>query len=288
MVGSDVRTDAGPGHRFTYADLLSGNFSVSRQLFERAGGFDEKLHCHEDYELGYRLIAAGARFQFVPAAAGWHHEHTDLARALGRKHDEGRADVALAQRYPKLAAALPLARPHTHLTRRGRLLRHLAVAHPAAGNSPTHCAGGCSAFWRRRGCARGGAVCWMTGCRYWSWRGVGESLGGASPDELTRAPETPPVLHALDLRGGLTHAAAEIDAVRPQGVSLQWGPLVIGTIAPEPGAEPLQGRHLRSLLRTRFAPAFRQTLALAHGETPPTSRGGTEQPHALAQLDDRR
>ena len=277
-----------PGHRFTYADLLSGNFSVSRQLFERTGGFDEKLHCHEDYELGYRLIAAGARFQFVPAAAGWHHEHTDLARALGRKHDEGRADVALAQRYPKLAAALPLARPHTHLTRRGRLLRHLAVAHPAAGDlADALCrrllgvleATRLRTRWRRLLDDR---------LSYWYWRGVGEALGGASPDELTRAPETPPFLHALDLQGGLTHAAAEIDAVHPQGVSLQWGSLVIGTIAPEPGAEPLQGRHLRSLLRTRFAPAFRQTLALAHGETPPTSRGGTEQPHALAQLDDRR
>ena len=128
----------------------------------------------------------------------------------------------------------------------------------------------------------------MTCCRYWYWRGVGESLGGRSPGELTRAPETPPVLHALDLQRGLIHAAAEIDAVRPKGLSLQWGPLVIGTIAPEPGTEPLQGRHLRSLLRTRFAPAFRQTLALAHGETPLASPGGTDQPHALAQLDDRR
>ena len=28
---------------------------------------------------------------------------------------------------------MPLARPHTHLTRRGRVLRHLAVAHPTRG-----------------------------------------------------------------------------------------------------------------------------------------------------------
>ena len=124
-----------PGHRFAYSDLLSGNFSVSRSLFERAGGFDETLRCHEDYELGYRLIAAGARFQFAPAAAGWHHEHTDLARALRRKRDEGRADVALARKYPKLAASLPLARPHTRLTRRGRVLRYLAVTHPAPGDT---------------------------------------------------------------------------------------------------------------------------------------------------------
>src|SRR5688572_25558902 len=168
------------------------------------------------------------------------------------------------------------------------MLRYLAVAHPAPGDVV-------EALYRRLlGVLE--ATRLRTRWRrllddllsYWYWRGVGESLGGASPGELTRASERPPVLHSLDLRVGLTDAAAEIDAVRPQGLSLQWGPLLIGTIAPEPGAEPLQGRHLRSLLRTRFAPAFRQALALAHGETLPTSRGGTEQPHALAQLDDRR
>jgi hypothetical protein len=168
------------------------------------------------------------------------------------------------------------------------MLRYLAVAHPAPGDVA-------EVLYRRLlGVLE--ATRLRTRWRrllddllsYWYWRGVGESLGGRSPRELTRVPETPPVLHALDLRRGLTHAAAEMDAVHPQGVSLQWGPLVIGAIAPEPGAEPLQGRHLRSLLRTRFAPAFRQTLALAHGETPPASRGGAEQPHPLAQLDDRR
>ena len=275
-----------PGHRFAYSDLLSGNFSVSRSLFERAGGFDETLHCHEDYELGYRLIAAGARFQFAPAAAGWHHEHTDLARALRRKRDEGRADVALARKYPKLTASLPLARPHTHLTRRGRVLRYLAVTHPAPGDtSEALCRqllGVLEAMrlrtrWRRLL----DDLLW-----YWYWRGVGDSLGD-DPAELPRAPETAPVLHALDLRPGLTHASSEIDAVRPQGLSLHWGSLVIGTVAPQPGAEPLQGRHLRSLLRTRFAAAFRETLALAHGERSPTGSGAT-QPHALARLDDRR
>jgi GT2 family glycosyltransferase len=275
-----------PGHRFTYSDLLSGNFSMSRQLFEQSGGFDETLHCHEDYELGYRLIAAGARFQFAPAATGWHHEHTDLARALRRKHDEGRADAALARRYPELRAVLPLARPITHLTRRGRLLRYLAVAHPRSGDAV-------EALCRRLlGVLEAARL--RTRWRrllddllsYWYWRGIGESPGGSSTSGLTPAPDASPALHALDLQRGLTQAAAEIDAVRPQGLSLRWGPLVIGTVPPEPGAEPLEGRHLRSLLRTRFITAFRQTLALAHGESV-TSGGAVEQPHALARLDDR-
>ena len=275
-----------PGHRFTYSDLLSGNFSLSRQLFERSGGFDETLHCHEDYELGYRLIAAGARFQFAPAAAGWHHEHTDLARALRRKHDEGRADVVLARRYPELTAVLPLARPTSHLTRRGRVLRHLAVAHPGLGDAVEALCRKLLGIletarlrtrWRRL---------LDDLLSYWYWRGIGESLGGSSASELMPASDASPALLALDLQRGLAHAVAEIDAVRPQGVSLRWGSLVIGTVPPEPGAEPLQGRHLRSLLRIRFMTVFRQTLALAHGE-PVTSGGAVEQPHALARLDDR-
>ena len=276
-----------PGHRFTYSDLLSGNFSLSRELFERSGGFDETLRCHEDYELGYRLITAGACFRFAPAAAGWHHEHTDLPRALRRKRDEGRADVALARRYPELIPALPLARPLTHLTRRGRLLRHLAVAHSGPGDA-------LEALCRKL-LARLEAARLRTRWRrllddllsYWYWRGVGEALGGTSASELTPAPDGSPALYALDLQRGLTHAAAEIDRVRPQALSLRWGSLVVGTVAPELWSEPLQGRHLRSLLRTRFITTFRQTLALAHGE-PVTNGGVAEQPHALARLDDRR
>jgi hypothetical protein len=34
-------------------------------------------------------------------------------------------------------------------------------------------------------------------------------------------------------------------------------------VAAQPGAEPLQGRHLPQLLRTRFAQRFAETLALA-------------------------
>ena len=62
-----------PGHRFSYKDLLSGNFSIRRSLFRQVGGFNERLPCHEDYELGFRLIRSGARLTFAEAAAGWHH-----------------------------------------------------------------------------------------------------------------------------------------------------------------------------------------------------------------------
>jgi GT2 family glycosyltransferase len=275
-----------PGHRFAYSDLLTGNFSLPRSLFERVGGFDETLHCHEDYELGYRLIAAGARFQFAPAAAGWHHECTDLARSLRRKRDEGRADVALAHRHPGLTPTLPLARPHTHLTRRGRVLRHLAVAYPTRGGiAEAVCRQMLSGLEALRLRIR-----WRLLLNdllsYWYMRGVAEALNGKL-GELPRAPKAMPVLHPLDLRPGLAHASAEIDSVRPEGLSLRWGSLVIGTVPPQPGAEPLQGRHLRSLLRTRFAAAFRGALALAYGERLPASRDSAAL-HELTRLNDAR
>jgi GT2 family glycosyltransferase len=273
-----------PGHRFGYSDLLSGNFSISRLLFDRAGGFDEELRCHEDYELGYRLIGAGARFRFAPAAAGWHHEHTDLARALRRKRDEGRADVALARRYPELAPVLPLSREDTHLTRRGRALRKLATAHPVTGDVvESMCrrlldgleAARLRTRWRRL---------LDDLLSYWYWRGVAESLPGGPSSDLQRSPEPAPVLYELDLRQGLDGASHEIDSVQPRGLRLRWGSFVIGTVPHEPGAERLQGRHLRALLRRRFAARFAETLALAHAGCPESAAAGT--PHGLSESPD--
>jgi hypothetical protein len=39
--------------------------------------------------------------------------------------------------------------------------------------------------------------------------------------------------------------------------------MAIATVPAEPGAEPLQGRHLPGLLRARFAQRFAETLQLA-------------------------
>lgn len=253
-----------PAHRFKYSDLLSGNFSLGSSLFARVGGFDEALRCHEDYELGLRLLQAGAKLQFSGAAAGCHHEHTDLARALTRKRDEGRADVALARRYAALAPALPLSRAQRHLTIRGRALTKLALASPVAGDVlvaacrsllPLLEAARLRTRWRRL---------LDDLLSYWYWRGVGEALAGLPVDTVRRA-AAPTGADAcdVDLQAGLHVAMRQIDRVAPAAMRLRWGRLAIATVPAEFGAEPLNGRHLRGLLRTTLAKRLAETLQLA-------------------------
>lgn len=259
-----------PGHRFAYSDLLSGNFSLSRALLSEVGGFDERLRCHEDYELGYRLIAAGAQMRFAAAAAGSHHEYTDLGRALRRKRDEGHADVALAHRHPALIPALPLSGDYGHLSRRGRTLMRMSRTRPAAGDALER-------LYR-------GMLPLLEGVRlrtrwrrlvddlllYWYWRGVGEAIDAASFDSLGVKAERAQAFHDVDLRAGLDAAARQIDDVRPEAIRLRWGPLVVGTLDAQAGAEPLQGRHLRSFLEGRFSRRLAEVMVLARLLRPPS------------------
>ena len=122
-----------PGHRYVYRDLLSGHFSIARSAFNALGGFDSTLRCHEDYELGYRVIESGMTLRFVPDAIAWHHERSDLTKLLRRKYDEGIADVQLLRRNPEMRDLLPLSRPLPHRAG-GRLLLRLAWERPALGD----------------------------------------------------------------------------------------------------------------------------------------------------------
>ena len=238
-----------PGHRFTYADVLTGNVSMPRALFEEAGRFDVSLRCHEDYELGYRLLRAGARFTFLPDAAGVHHERTDLRRSLARKRDEGVADVALARRHPELVAALPLSAARGG--RRRRALRRLALTRPRLGDAlePAMRAGlAALAVARRRTRWRHHLDDLLT---YWYWRGVGDALGGGPVPAVERRLDAAAPLE-IDLSEGPEAAMAAIDAAKPSSLRLLWAGVEVGTVPPEPWAEPLAGRHLPTLLARRF------------------------------------
>ena len=123
-----------PGHRFNYTDLLSGNFSIKTELFHQAGCFDANFICHEDYEFGVRLIKLDARLIFTPEALGYHYETTDLKKALDRKLEEGKADVALGEKYPELIESLLMTRLESYARIPSRIMRTLAFSTPRLGD----------------------------------------------------------------------------------------------------------------------------------------------------------
>jgi len=57
--------------------LISGNFSVSAEMLQQVGGFDENFTGWglEDVELGYRLHSKAARFVYEPNAVNYHQTH---------------------------------------------------------------------------------------------------------------------------------------------------------------------------------------------------------------------
>jgi glycosyltransferase involved in cell wall biosynthesis len=257
------------GCRYGYWNLLSGQFSLEADLFAQVGGFDPTLRCHEDYELGIRLINAGASFAFAADAVGYHHEETDLDRSMQRKFEEGRADVVIARRYPELCASLPLARFQTSTSSWNRRMRTLAFSQPV--RSERFAASLRRVLdlleWarlRRR---------WYTLLDklldYWYWRGAAQELG--SQQSLHRLLQSVPADIAaydeieLDLRIGLETAERELDEKRPDGMWIRYGRQPVGYIPPKPGAERLRGSHLRPLLATQLAwPLF---IALACEDT---------------------
>lgn len=103
---------ARPGYRYTCVDFC-GNVSLPTALFRGVGGFDEQfdwLAAGEDYELGYRLISRGARFQFVLEAASIHHALVPLESSLRRAEQEGFGHSLIVRKHPELFSIFNISR----------------------------------------------------------------------------------------------------------------------------------------------------------------------------------
>jgi len=94
------------GGALTSADLLTGQLSVRRDVFESLGGFDEQFTQDgafggEDTDFGRRLFDAEHRVVFAPEAVS-HQHYTVTPRAYLRQwHDAGAADVAYLRKHPR-------------------------------------------------------------------------------------------------------------------------------------------------------------------------------------------
>ncbi len=116
------------GEELPFDELLCGQLSIRRELFEELGGFDEDFTAdgafgNEDLDFLHRLIGAGYRLVFNPAAVSWQRYVVTPAHYLRQYRDAGRANAALVRKhpevYPHLRSLLPAeAGPERWLLRR--------------------------------------------------------------------------------------------------------------------------------------------------------------------------
>ncbi|MFO0665217.1 MAG: glycosyltransferase [Polyangiaceae bacterium] len=89
-------------------DLYTGNLSLSRDLFFRAGGFDTTFGQIEDAELGVRLEKCGATFHLSEEAFTIHaSDHTSRDKWLARSIKDGLFWTRLARKHPEAVHANP-------------------------------------------------------------------------------------------------------------------------------------------------------------------------------------
>ena len=260
-----------PYHRFEFTDLFSGNFSMKSACFRDIGGFDPSLPRREDYELGARLLKAGAYFRFVPQAVGYHCETPTVEGALRRMFQEGTGDVLTGLKHPELRPRLPLGH-FRETSRRDAAIRAFAFDFSKAGDILVSClARGLPSFERL-----GLRVTWrrvyMLLQRYWYLRGIADVLGSraAFMRYLQDGPphENPHEFEIeIDLKRGLTHGENLLDQQRPAGARLRYGRSFVGHLAAKAGAEPLRGTHLRSALVGQFGDRLLRALLLDSGFT---------------------
>ncbi len=88
--------------------VYTGNVSMDRELFLRAGGFDPQFRALEDEELGLRLEKAGARLLFSDKGESVHgSDKTSMAKWLARSENDGRYAVRVGRKHRDMAEASP-------------------------------------------------------------------------------------------------------------------------------------------------------------------------------------
>lgn len=255
-------TMARPGHRYCYTDVLTGNLSMPQALLEKAGGFDQSFTCREDYELGVRLLHAGAELFFCPEARSWHEDRTDYRKLMQRKKDEGKADVMMARKHPEVRGTLHISRQFSSLLWPSRLLRAVTRISPeAADRLVALLAPGLAlceslrirSLWR---VLLGGMLV------HFYWRGVlAEAKGWDEVRRLADAPPSPSI-QSIDLACGVPAAMQELDRRELNGVRFVWRGLPLDAIPYQPGAEPVRSRHLLAWLDEGGALSLRRAEAL--------------------------
>jgi GT2 family glycosyltransferase len=121
-----------PGYTFRFDDCHFGHASMTRNLHQSCGGFDETFvrYGNEDYDLGWRLIQSGARLGYLPDAVAYQYYDKTLYRWLKDCEWVGMADTDLAEKHPSLARELRLASIPAHPLKRVARMSGLSSLDP--------------------------------------------------------------------------------------------------------------------------------------------------------------
>jgi glycosyltransferase involved in cell wall biosynthesis len=84
-------------------DCVFSNASLSRELLEDIGGFDETFRKREDLELGIRLFHTGAQPRYVGGAIAKQYSEKTSADLIRDAEAFAEADVLLARKHPGVA-----------------------------------------------------------------------------------------------------------------------------------------------------------------------------------------
>lgn len=89
-------------------NIYTGNVSMPKALFLRAGGFDPQFRALEDEELGVRLEKAGATFAFANEAESVHgSDWTSMAKWMERAYRDGVYQTKLSKKHPDMPESSP-------------------------------------------------------------------------------------------------------------------------------------------------------------------------------------
>jgi glycosyltransferase involved in cell wall biosynthesis len=259
-----------PGWRFVYQDTMGCNFSVTKSLYQRLGGQNDKISSfsREDWEFGLRLLKSGAPIEYAPQAWGHHHVSYSVDRDFSRNFQEGRAEARMAQIYPDIWKTLNISKPGFNNFLMSSLVRRLAFHAPKT----TH--GLISFFLKkivvftRRFYLHGRLFSILNGIdTFWYWAGVAEELKTHEKlEELWRMIndyKEDIVSIKLDLSEGFEVVESQLDEQRPDAAEVFFGDYYVGLIPKKPGAESLRGVHLRPYIAEHLSVQLVRALAFA-------------------------
>lgn len=102
-----ARRLARSGYVPRFHEVVNGQMSIRRTVFERLGGFDERFTAEGDYgaedlDFGHRLITGGWRIVHNPRAISRQRYVVDAAHHLRQYRQAGRAEASLVRKHPEL------------------------------------------------------------------------------------------------------------------------------------------------------------------------------------------